>query len=246
MSAPKRILQAIAISVAFLLVLAFILFITSSTSYFSELEAIHVFVALVPFIVLLMVSGRLTEIGGPGGISLSMRDEVRKPISPELSKMKLEVDPEITMDKGSRVDLEQQIARNPPTTLSFQIGRTGCYNESAIQHYIDEVHGHPNFRNILLTDREGRFNGLLRVEDFRMLLREGDVVAQLESGRVLEDSRVITASIPIDSTNQQALGEMERLHSNTLAVVDRHEGFVGVISQEGIVRKVLARVLREA
>lgn len=37
-----------------------------------------------------------------------------------------------------------------------------------------------------------------------------------------------------------------RVDTNTLAVVNQREGFVGVITQEEIVRKVLTKVMREA
>jgi CBS domain-containing protein len=57
--------------------------------------------------------------------------------------------------------------------------------------------------------------------------------------------KVVTASVVVGATNQQALSEMDRLDTNTLAVVNRHEEYVGVITQDEIVRKVLARVLRE-
>lgn len=246
MSGFKRVLQTIAVSVAFLLVLALVLYIASSSSYFAELEPIYVFVALVPFVVLLITSGRLKEIRGPGGIALSMRDEAQKPISPELSKTKLEVDPDITMDKGRLDLLQERIAQNPPTALSFQVGKKGYYRESAIWEYIQELEGYPGFRNILLIDGDGKFKGFMRVEDFKVLMRGDDIVAQLESGRIQQYPRVVTASIPLGATNQQALSEMERLDTNVLAVVDRHEKFVGVITQEEIVRKILSKALREA
>jgi len=245
MSSFSRIAQTIAISIAFLFVLSLVLFISSTSTYFAELEPIHVFVALVPFIVLLMVSGRLKEIAGPGGISLSMHDAVQKPILPQAGGMKLEIDPEITMEKGAIPAIQERIAENPPTTLSLQVHRQGYYSEFAIRHYIEELERYPDFRNVLFIDADGKFRGLIRAEDFRNVLSEHDVVPLLENGRILEHPAVIAASVPIGVTNQQALSEMDRLDKNALAVVNHRGEFVGVVTQEEIVRKVLTKVLRE-
>lgn len=247
MSAFKTILHTIIISCVFLLVL----FIVSTGNYFVgqakfELEPVHVFVALVPFVILLIVSGQLKEIRGPGGLAFLLRDEVRKPVSPELREMKLEVEPDIVVAKGGLDVLRNRIAQNPPTTLSFQIGKRGYYGQSAIEEYIRELDQYPCFRNILFTDEHGTFRGFMTVSDFRVLLQGGDIVTNLESGQILEDPKIIKSSVQIGSTNQQALSEMERVGENILAVVDRHEKFVGVITQEEIVRKILTKVLREA
>jgi hypothetical protein len=245
MSTSKRILQTIGISVAFLCVLVLVLFVTENLNL-GKLEAIHVFVALVPFIILLVMSGRLKEIGGPGGIALSLRDEVQKPVSPEAAGDKLVVDPEITLEKGAIPAIHEQIAQNPPTTLSLRIHRPGYYSEFAIQQYIEQLEEYPVFHNVLFVDTEGRFQGLMPAHAFKALLQERDVVPLLEDGRILELPKVVTAFVPVGSTNQQALAEMDRVDANTLAVVDQREEFVGIITQDEIVRKVLTKVMREA
>jgi hypothetical protein len=245
MSTPKRLLETILISVAFLLVLILVLFVTEKLNL-SKLEPIHVFVALVPFIILLVMSGRLKEIGGPSGITLSLRDEVQKPISPETARDELIVDPEITMEKGAIPDIQEQVAQNPPTTLSLRIRQSGRYSELAIRHYVEELERQPVFRNVLFVDAQSRFQGLMPAQAFRALLQGREVVPLLENGEILELPGVVTGFVPVGSTNQQALVEMDRIDTNTLAVVNQREEFVGVITQEEIVRKVLTKVMREA
>jgi hypothetical protein len=245
MSTFKTILQTIIISSVFLLVL----YIISTGNYFIgnvpfELDPAHVFVALIPFIILLIVSGHLKEIRGPGGLSILMRDEVRKPVSLELSEMELDVKADNVMPKAGLEDL--RTAQNPPNTLSFQIGKKDFYGQWAIQEYIQVFDQYASFRNILFIDEHGAFKGFMSVSDFRVLLQGGDIVRKIESGQILEDPRVIKTSIQRDSTNQLALREMERVGKNMLAVVDRHEKFVCVKTQEEVVRKILTKVLREA
>lgn len=76
--------QTVVISAAYLLVL----YLIGESGV--KLEAIHIFIALVPFIILLVVSGKLKEIRGPGGTGLILRDEVRKSVSLEQSEEKVD------------------------------------------------------------------------------------------------------------------------------------------------------------
>lgn len=241
------IIQTAVISLIFFI----ILFLISSENFFTnlfgfKLEPLNVFIALIPLIIWLIVSGKLKEIRGPGGIGFSMRDEVQKPVSPELTGRTLEVDPAIVKEKGGIDELRSQISQNPPTTLSFDVEKKNYYEQRAIEDYIRELGKHPDFRVILFTNTDGKFKGCMKVSDYKTLLQAGNIVQKLESGKILKDHRVIRKSVQITSTNKQALNEMDRANVNMLPVVDRKGKFIGVVTQEEMVRKILTRVLREA
>jgi len=226
-----------------------ILIILSISNYFInkeqfKVEPVHVFIALVPFIILLIVSGKLREIRGPGGLTLVMRDEARKPITAEQKDERLEIEPQEVMTKGGVIDLTEKISKNPPTTLSFQIG--SYYSREAIQDHIRELERYPIFQNVLFTDELGNFKGVMTANDFKDILYKEDIVDIIRTRDILKDIRAIKDSVHLGLTNQQVLSQMERLGKNKLAVVDQREKFLGLITQEEIVRKVLTRVLREA
>lgn len=247
MSTFKAIRQTVFISMMFFL----ILFILSSENFFAnqlrfKLETLRVFLALIPFVIWLIVSGKLKEIRGPGGIGLSMRDEVQKPVSPELIEMPLEVDPAIVQQKVGIDGLRDRIAWNPPSTLSFEAGKKNYYKEGMIKRYIWELERHRVFRFILFNDADGKLKGCMKVSDFKTVLQTGNIVQNLESGQILKDPRVIRNSAQLTSTNKQALKEMDKANSSMLPVVDREGKFIGIVTQEEIVRKILTRVLREA
>jgi len=86
----------------------------------------------------------------------------------------------------------------------------------------------------------------MKVTDYKAFMETEDIIQKIESGEILEDTRVIRNSIEIDSTNKQALDEMERVNINLLPVIDDRRAFVGVITQEEIVRKTLTKLLRQA
>ncbi len=247
MSKFKVIIQTVVISLTFFV----ILFIISSENLFTnqlgfKIESLHVFIALIPLVIWLIVSGKLKEIKGPGGIGLSMRDEVQKPVSPDLTETTLKIDKAIVREKGGLDELRSRISQVHPTTLSFVVGKKEYYGQWAIGEYIRELGEYPKFRFILFTDAKGKFKGCMKVSDYKNLLQTSDVVEMIESGRILNDDRVIRNSVQITSTNKQALIEMDRVNVNMLAVVDHKDKFIGVITQDEIVRNIITKVLREA
>jgi CBS domain-containing protein len=244
----KMIFRTVIISVAFFVILYLVVYTDLLIPKESglKLEPMHVFVALVPFVVLLIASGKLKEIKGPGGITLSLRDEVRKQITIGFEDEPLKIDPETIHPKDGIEALKRRIADNPPTTLSFQIERRGYYAQWAIVEYIKELKQCPGFRHILFIDKDGQFRGYMNVEDYtRLLYSESDLVSDLESGRVLQQKGVKKDSIRMTFTNKQTLDTMENKNINELAVVDESNRFVGIVTQEEIVRKILTKIMRE-
>lgn len=88
---PKSIVtvfQAILLSLAFFLLL--LLIVIGSNQLLPEgkfkIENIHIFISLIPFFILLILSDKLKEIKGPGGIGLSMRQALSHTEKLRLSK----------------------------------------------------------------------------------------------------------------------------------------------------------------
>jgi Mg/Co/Ni transporter MgtE len=70
------------------------------------------------------------------------------------------------------------------------------------------------------------------------------VTDELESGVILTRDGVITASVSSESTNRETLRKMDQRNLSELAVVDSANQFVGVITQDEIVRKLLSSAVR--
>ena len=111
----KPIIQAIIFSIVFLII------VYAISRLGLKVEAIHIVIALVPFIILLVVSGKLKTFKGPGGLELTLRDEVQRIVAPEFEESPLELKPELIMDKSTVGQLKNLISRGLPTTLSFQL-----------------------------------------------------------------------------------------------------------------------------
>lgn len=139
------------------------------------------------------------------------------------------------------------LATNPPTTLSFVVGRPHAYARSVIQRYVDALSTTPQFRHILFKDDVGAFLGYMPASVFKQLLdANDDIVDRIESGAILQHRAVIRGSVAQTATNRQALHRMDALNLSELAVLDADGRFVGTITQDEIVRKILASVIQES
>ena len=232
------IIQTIIISVVFFILLYFI-----STLGMTSMDPTIIILALVPFVVWLIVSGKLKEVKGPGGISLTLKDQVQKTVTPESSDEPLAVDPAVIQVKGDSTLLDR-FAKIPATTLSLEIGKTGYYYQEAISQYIEYLSLNPDFKYVLFADNKNHFKGLMKVQEFKTFLDTEDVVPLIENAEILNHPRMSKNTVKDTDSNKNALNEMEALNVNMLAVTNKSGHFIGVVTQEEIVRKILTNVLR--
>jgi CBS domain-containing protein len=217
-------------------------FAPDSTSF---IEPVYVVIAVVPFVFYLVATGQIAGLKG-GGFAISLREQARKLVSPRMINEPLQVVPEDFLEKGS-LPVESQIEEgNSPTTLAFTLERRGYYDQWAIEEYVRELSVNPEFRYALFIDSNGRFEGYMPIESWEMLIESGiDVVEELETGDILNRSVMHREWITDDITNMDALDEMEEQNIDKLAVVDDEHSFVGVVTQDEIVRKILVGAIRE-
>jgi CBS domain-containing protein len=204
-----------------------------------------VFIALVPFIILLIASGKLKEVKGPGGIALLMKDEAEKEISLDVEDNALEFNPEIVHAKGGLQSLRQMINEKPPTAISFVLEGSNYYGQNAIEEYLNKLQKLSEFKHIIFVSKEGKFSGYTEVTDFTRIVEEGGVVEKIENASIMHHKNIHKEFIRINISNREALSAMEKADVNELAVVDGSGKFIGIINQDQIVRKILSKVVRK-
>lgn len=141
----------------------------------------------------------------------------------------------------------QAIEESAAVVLSFEIGYPN-YDISAISDYMEIILRHSSVHHILFINNTHQFECLMNVTDFNDYCSSlwTNPVDDIESGDILEDSRVITESVHLEATNKVALEKMNKADKNLLAVVDNGEEFRGFISQEQITREVLTTLFSDA
>lgn len=211
------------------------------------LETIYVVVALAPFVFYLFVADKLKQFKG-GGIELTLRDEAAKEVETITNDEPIEFTLASANEKSSVDALERMLrSPEPPTTLAIVIARTNYYARAAIREYIEALSTMPQFRYVLFKDVSDKFLGYIHAPDFKRLLdATDDIVDQIENGTILQHPAVVRGSVARTATNRQALHRMDALNLSELAVLDEHERFAGTITQDDIVRKILANVIRES
>lgn len=108
--------ETVLVSAVFYLVLFGLLVLTEVTVPTPEL----VFIALVPFLVLLISSGRIQEFRF-GDISMKFQKAIQGGISPDIVGETFDVEPEDVGAKGGEKKLEQMISEQR-STLAFRVG----------------------------------------------------------------------------------------------------------------------------
>ncbi len=241
MTHTEELLQTGAVSAAFLSILLGLGFLQQEYVSGAFTDPVLVVIALIPILFFLATTGRLQRFSG-GGFEIVLQEQARKFVSPDASE-KIEVEPQ-RLDAKIRTSELDKIKQRSPTALTFELEKQGFYSHGAIETYLETL---DTLRYVVFTDADDRFCGYSTVSDFRRLTEHYtvDVVDEIESGEILDRGIVRTGSIPSDSTNEDGLRAMDARDIDEMAVVNPDGRFVGVVTQDAIIRKLMSSALTE-
>lgn len=239
MAHEEEMLQAGAVSLAFLGLLLGLGYLQREYFAGEPIDPVLVVISLVPVLFFLATTGRLQRFSG-GGFEIVLQEQAHKFISPDAAE-KIDVEPERLDPKMGLAELAK-IKRRSPTALTLELDKRGFYDEYAILEYIEALE---TLRYVVLTDADDRFQGYSAVADFIRLLNNQivDVVAEIESGEIVDNEVVYTQSIHRNSTNEECLRAMNAHRVDELAVVDSDGRFVGVMTQDAIIRELMSSAI---
>lgn len=260
MTTIRHLSETLLLTITFLAIIGGLAYLQGEYGNGSEalFKPVFAVIALVPSLIYLVVTGHIRKFSG-GGFDIILREQARESVSFEALEDPIELRPEYAEERGrldpedSEIRIKEGIERmvgdgDTPTTISLQLGEEELYEYWIIEEYYEILSepGNSGFRYVLFTGPDGRFEGYMHAEEFGELLSsiDGDIVSELENGRILDRETVSRASVSINGSNQEALREMERRGVTEVAVINSARRFVGVITQEEIFRKVLTSVVR--
>lgn len=197
---------------------------------------------LIPVVFYLIATDRLQQFRG-AGFEVVLRRQAYRALG-GVGDAEIEpVEEDIKM-KERLTELREMDEEERPTVLAFEIGREGFYEEWAIYEYLDVLS--ENLKYVLFVDEAGQFEGYTHLDDFEALLQSSDdLIDDVETGDVLGEPAVNTAAVPQDSSNKAALQEMDRRRVDEVAVLSPNDRFVGVVTQDELVRKLLTEAIQE-
>jgi hypothetical protein len=242
----SREARAIGLSLLFLTAGFLVVWLTKSVVGIDG-DVIFVSLLLIPVLVYLVLSGRLEELRGPGGLEARFTRVAQESVT----IAKQAIAPSIqAMDMVRKAGLEEltrlraEIDESRPTVMTIELGR-GHYTSDAVTGYLDFLSQFRNFKFVVFLDQAGSFVAYMPQWAVRGMLSK----PELKSGFIdainrnaRDDLRrypgLIQDAISSDATNAEALREMERLNLEALLVVDGNTPR-GVVEREQILSRMM-------
>jgi CBS domain-containing protein len=210
-----------------------------------ESDAVLVAILVVPPLLYLTLSGRVSEIAG-GGLTVRLNAVSRAPVS----------DVYVTADFGPSSDPNQPIAKtdpNKPHVVTLTHGRK--YQRDRVLGRLKELAATSPVPLLIVLDDHDRvlayttypsaldlLTNEQRGDKFIQLVAEGELDAFDGGGGF---SAVKTETLPQNATNAEALATMEESGLDALVVVDRKGRFKGILERDRVLsRMMLALVSR--
>lgn len=245
-------IRTIGWTVAFFILL-FTLSIAQNNLSVISIEPVIVLTALAPVLLFLVSSGQLKRFSG-GGFEVVFQKQARKLVSSNKIDIKT-----ATISTKATQDKISEIKDDSPDALLFTLGNSD-YNNKVIRKYLDNVQ---TLKYIVFNNKNGTFKGYISIEDFDKLVPDyevedprltqyteviyTDIASQIEDeDKILDHKSVIEESVEQDSSNEDALKRMVARGINELAVVNSNDEFIGVVTQDEIVRNILSSIITDS
>lgn len=240
----KSLTEATGITIVFIASISAVVFLQNQ--YGNEnttIKPIFVAIGILPILFYLIATGRLETLRG-AGFEFVLRQQANRTIAgvsnTDVTAIEDEAVGDIAEDEvHPKETIDELNQDNDPSVLCFEIGRRDFYALPAVNRYLEDLSESLDY--ILFTKTDGTLKGHMKFKDFKDLVGklDGDIIDEIESGTILTRSKMKKKCIAVDSSNSEALDKMEQEDINELAVLDSSEQFVGIVTQENLVRKLL-------
>lgn len=245
-------IAAIGLSVLFLMLGFLVLWLVKSVM---EVEGDAVFISLlfIPLLVYVIISGKLEELKGPGGLEAKFAKAAGESVSIASEQIKGSVDEMQVIAKGSRRFLEikqQEIDETKPIVMSLELGKS-FYHREDVLGYLDVFNQFRNFKFIVFVDDNQQFLAYMQSWTLKGLLSQielgNEFISTINEGRLFELFRypgLVRKVINTQSTNAEALREMMSQNLEALVVTDENNKLVGVVEREQILSRMMLSLVR--
>ena len=208
-------------------------------------ESSAIFLSVMPFIVYLILSGKIQEFKG-GGIEVKFKEAFEKNVrfKPEQAHY---MDYHI-IGKGSRKVLSNVIletTRSPFTTLSLTIGQH--YDYTLLRDYLKELLNFDFFKYVIFIDNNSKLQGFISARVLLSHLREDQmglqVISLIQQGGIREVEGFRKDFVKNTASNKEVLDKLEKGRITDVAVIDESNGFLGFTDRETIITQVVSDLM---
>ena len=248
--------RAILWSVGFLLM--GILTIYSLQKYAGiEGETVLVAVLLGPIVIFLILSGKISELKTPGGLSLVFKDTLTATVNPVENDLDLSVEESISIQKSDLPFLQEHMKRisqkksDSPVTLTLFFGRR--YSLEMLITYIENLAQFPKFKFVVIIFPNNTVFGYFTGTSLLTILKNDDLAERFLSSVYEEDLEnirifpgLITDLTFTTESNIEALEKMDQYNYDALIAVDTNRKLRGVVNRSQIINKLLLSISNQS
>jgi len=217
------------------------------------IDAIIIFLAILPFIIYLVVSGKISEIrGGEFGVKFNNASNTEVSFeSEEVGPFKREevVFTEEVVAKGGvemlRSEIMPKIAEKNISILSLVPGKR-WYSYSAVKQYLEELTKFDFFKYVLFVDENNVFKGYIHARNLLAHLlgsQREEIIEMINSGDIKSIPGFRKEYIRDCITNREALRVMEKERITDIAVVDKDMKFKGFTDPDMITTRFINNLM---
>ena len=246
--AAKNIVTTFLVFVVFVILLIVINFVkTSGFSGDVTIDNTIIFLAILPFIIYLAVSGKISEFKG-GGLEVKFNNASNAGVSFKSEEVVFdEVEAVVKVSvKMLRKNILPNMAKKL-TSVLFLVPGEGWYKYEALKEYLEELTKFDFFKYVVFVgnDRE-TFKGYIHARDILAQLldefKKDEIFNRINSGDVEGILGFKNNSIRDNISNRDALKNMEKGITEA-AVVDENGKFKGFTNQDIITTKIVNNLM---
>jgi hypothetical protein len=243
---------------AFVLLLALVIYLRIKTGNKVEIKTNDILVALIPIVLLLFLTGRISKLKfGDLEIEQAFKEAYAKPIKSDVTAVDKTPESTIQADmkriqpqsKGS-LGMIPILASRETEALTFQLGSSN-YRGDIIYEYFRKL---PQLKYIILKDRNNAFYGLLRAETLNKMTEANQYswynfaddirTNNLQQIQQLPSFVPRAAGVTAQTSRLEAMETFEKLNLNEIPVLQDNE-FIGVLERDKVVNKLLITISKE-
>ena len=212
-----------------------------------ENSAVLIGLMIIPVVTYLILSGRLGEFKGPGGLEAKFVYAANQPLrlttrSVETSLHPVQVTPRGTIDQLP--DVVKGIDKSKPSILTVKLG--GSYTREDWLDYVSTILDQAPIAYAALVEGEDRMVAYMSVPDVNRILNNyslgGELIRLIAQGTAEEISRIPGVQTDVVSTADTAihvLRLMEEKQSASVIVVDGNGKIAGIAKREDVIAQIM-------
>jgi len=249
MGAAKNIVTTFLVFVVFIILLIVINFIKNS-GFLGDvtIDTTIIFLAILPFIIYLAVSGKISEFKG-GGFEVTFNNASNAEVS--FKSEEVVFDEVESVVKGSVEKLWENILPKMAkklTSVLFLVPGKWCYEYTALKKYLEELTKFDFFKYVLFVGEDTKtFKGYMHARDLLAQLldesKKDKIINKINSGDVEGIIGFKKDYIKDYMSNREALKFMEKEGITEAAVVDKDMDFKGFTNQDMITTRIINNLM---